>query len=111
MANIFNGTTITLNGKSFTKIQSIKKTTTVKEVEVTGEADSYATFETGIPAHQVDVEVLGAQAVADTEAGALVITWNDETSDSWASAKVFNVSQNGTINGAISRTFTIRKTA
>lgn len=109
MASIFNGTTITMNSKPFVRIQSLKKGKQRKEVEVTGAEDSEATYEKGIPADSVDVEVLGAQTVADDEEGAFAVTWKDGTTDTWANAAVFSVQENGTKDGAISRTYTIKK--
>lgn len=109
MPNIFNGTTITLNSKAFSRLQNIRHSVRRANVAVHGAGDTTALYEAGIPEDELQVEVLGPQTVSDSEEGALVITWNDGTQDSWTKAKVFDVQVSGQINGAIQRTYTIRR--
>lgn len=109
MANIFNNTTVSINSKAFTRLQSLRVSRRAANVAVHGAADTAALYEAGIPEDEVQVEVIGPQTVGDNEEGALVIQWNDGTQDSWTRARVFDVQVSGQLNGAIQRTYTIRK--
>jgi hypothetical protein len=111
----FNGSTITftISGESasiFGGLRSMEFTESAPKVNVTGSGDSTTTYRTGVPDPALTVTWVGGLPAANADVGdqgALVVVWEDTTTDgAIANAIIVDRGTSGSMDGEIISTMT-----
>ena len=81
----FDGTTITFGGSAIARVTDIGFTDNGNPVDITSLDDAVHKFVNGIPSMELTVTVVGVSTIVRGNTGAIVITWNDGTSQTGGS--------------------------
>ena len=108
----FNGTTISFATPDQTPLRDISVSESGAEVDVSGGADAIKTYESGIPDETVTYTIVGGSTVGIGDEGAVVVAWNDGSSDaSLTNSVCVGKETSGSMDGEILTAITVRPTA
>jgi len=112
----FNGSTITFGGTSVLEVTGISSSSGGNPVDVTSSGKTTHVFTAGVPTVEFTVDVVGIAeygttssqtAISVNSTGAIVITWNDGTTDSSITAAIVtNVERTGSLDSPITSSIT-----
>jgi len=105
----FNGTTISFATVDQAPLRDISVSESGAEVDVTGSADTFKTYEAGIPDETVTFTHVGGSTIAIGDEGAVVVAWNDSGTDgSLTNGVLVGKKTSGSMDGEILTALTVR---
>ncbi len=100
----FNGTTVTFNGSAIAHIMDVQEPRKMPKVNVAGADDDEELYEAGKKDREITVKHVGGSSLTEGTKGALSVTWNDGTTDTFGNVVLLEIDTSGSKNGAIQTT-------
>ena len=108
----FNGSTISFGTPDQSPLRDIPVSESGAEVDVTGCADTFKTYKSGIPDETVTFTIVGGSALAIGTEGAVTVAWNDGGTDgTLTNGVIVGKETSGSMDGEILTAITVRPTA
>ena len=97
----FNGSTISFAAADQVPLRDISYDATAAEVDVTGAADTEATYEPGLKSRTFTCQIVGTSTITVGTKGTVAIAWEDGSSASITNCALFGKTMSGSKDSEI----------